>query len=288
MTAVARRPIRIAVVGAVLGWSAALAAAAPAPALEYVSAQVVGGQNAQGGTDVMCPNGKHVTGGGVFSNTGYDQTTVNDSVPIDGADADSKPDDGWRGTFDNPTTGFPNLTVLAICGKAMPKYRSVPFETHGSVTTAPCSKRTKPIGGGVSTEGTLAQASRVISSYPGDGLDANSRPEYWIGYGEADGLAHIPARVHVICVKKEKKLRYRFADIPVGPTSQAGATVDCRDDERLAGIGAATLSGVMTINTMYGLDGPDADADPDDGAQARVDNMLTFERSGRVYAMCAR
>jgi hypothetical protein len=138
MTAVARRPIRIAVVGAVLGWSAALAAAAPAPALEYVSAQVVGGQNAQGGTDVMCPNGQHVTGGGVFSNTGYDQTTVNDSVPIDDADADS-------------------------------------------------------------------------------------RPEYWIGYGEADGLAHIPARVHVICVKKEKKLRYRFADIPVGPTSQARA-----------------------------------------------------------------
>jgi hypothetical protein len=44
----------------------------------------------------------------------------------------------------------------------------------------------------------------------------------------------------------------------------------------------------MTINTMHGLDGPDADADPDDGAQARVDNMLTFERSGRVYAMCAR
>jgi hypothetical protein len=53
------------------------------------------------------------------------------------------------------------------------------------------------------------------------------------------------------------------------------------------GIGAATLSAIMTINTMYGLDGQDSDFDPDDGAQARIDSFLNFDRTSRVYAICA-
>jgi hypothetical protein len=43
----------------------------------------------------------------------------------------------------------------------------------------------------------------------------------------------------------------------------------------------------LTINTMYGLDGPDPDPDPDDGAQARIDSFLTFDRISRVHAICA-
>jgi hypothetical protein len=176
--------------------TAMLLAAAPAQSLEYVSALEVGGQNTQGGADAMCPENKHVTGGGVFSNVAYNTTTINDSHPIDGDDADLIPDDGWRGTFDNPTSASPNLTTLAICGKAEPEYRSKPFATHSSVTTRPCPSGTKPSGGGVSTDGTLAQESRIISSFPGDGTDSNSKPDGWVGYGEAAGLAQIPARVY--------------------------------------------------------------------------------------------
>lgn len=274
--------IAAAALGVALAWSP------PAFALKYVSVQEVGGQNAQTETDAMCPGSKHVTGGGVFSNLGYDTTTVNDSYPIDGPDADGKPDDGWRGTFDNPTSSFPNVTTMAICGKGLPKYRSMAFETHQSVTTRACPKATKPSGGGVSIDGTLAQDSRITNSYPVDGLDQNTTPESWVGYGEAAGLAHIPARVYVICFPKRKKLRYRHANIDVPPNSQASGTVACREEEDLIGIGATTLSAIMTINTMYGLDGADPDPNPDDGAQARIDSFLTFDRVSRVYAVCAR
>jgi hypothetical protein len=195
----------------------ALALAAPASALEYVSVLEVGGQNAQTETDAMCPEGKHVTGGGGFSNQPYDTTTINDSYPIDGPDANTEPDDGWRGTFDNPTSAFPNFTTMAICGKGLPKYRSKAFATHQVVTTRSCPKGSKPSGGGVSIDGTLAQESRITRSIPGDGLDENLKPDSWVGYGEAAGLAQIPARVYAICVPKRKALRYRMADIAVPP-----------------------------------------------------------------------
>jgi hypothetical protein len=54
----------------------------------------------------------------------------------------------------------------------------------------------------------------------------------------------------VICVSKKKQLRYRVADIAVSPNSQAGGEVGCREEHELIGLGAATVSGVMTINTM--------------------------------------
>src|SRR5687767_6829080 len=45
-----------------------------------------------------CPGKTHVVGGGGESGGGFGDTFISSSFPFDGADRDSKPDDGWKVT----------------------------------------------------------------------------------------------------------------------------------------------------------------------------------------------
>jgi hypothetical protein len=69
-----------------------------------------------------CPSDMHVTGGGAIASTGGDARAayVSSSYPIDGPDADSKPDDGWRARFFGRTQ--PGTKVIAICASTSPVY----------------------------------------------------------------------------------------------------------------------------------------------------------------------
>lgn len=66
--------------------------------------------------DVRCAGGKAVIGGGVRTTGDFDEMLISESSPVDGADGDSRPDDGWRATVTNPITAEPKqFRVVAIC-----------------------------------------------------------------------------------------------------------------------------------------------------------------------------
>jgi hypothetical protein len=65
---------------------------------------------------VMCPAGTHVSGGGSHTKPHSTDIEIGDSFPIDGPDADNKPDDGWE--VDANNDGGPaqiKLRSIAFC-----------------------------------------------------------------------------------------------------------------------------------------------------------------------------
>jgi hypothetical protein len=72
--------------------------------------------NTQLSASVTCPSGTTVTGGGVSITGSSLGVEVGDSFPIDGADVDTTPDDGWQATANNDSTGrSQTMQVFAIC-----------------------------------------------------------------------------------------------------------------------------------------------------------------------------
>jgi hypothetical protein len=63
-----------------------------------------------------CPDGTHVTGGGMTSE-GVAFHPMSISSPFDSAaDPNARPDNGWQGEFDNYSNSDPGLiTAYAIC-----------------------------------------------------------------------------------------------------------------------------------------------------------------------------
>jgi hypothetical protein len=174
------------------------APSAPAASLKYVSERNgdVGG-GAQGGVDAMCPRDRHVLGGGTSSSGAWNETTINDSYPIDGDDVDTTPDDGWRSTIDNKAGDPRGVTSLAICAKGKtPKYRSTDFVSVDLAGVAGCPAGTSPSGGGVSSEGTYVQNSFVTETWPVDSDDSDDRPDSWQGRTDAAGFANIASTVY--------------------------------------------------------------------------------------------
>jgi hypothetical protein len=70
----------------------------------------VGGAVA-GAARVSCPKGTHASGGGVVG----EELRIRASVPFDGSDANSAPDDGWRARFYSPGGADSKVTVHVIC-----------------------------------------------------------------------------------------------------------------------------------------------------------------------------
>ena len=95
----------------------------------------------------QCPHGTHVTGGGLYDEGGSDRIFA--SKPLDGSDADHKPDDGWRGTA-FPEQDSEDVTTVAICAKGM-KLRYV----HDDATST-----------GTGTLSVTARCPRAHSSPP--------------------------------------------------------------------------------------------------------------------------
>jgi hypothetical protein len=76
---------------------------------------------AAGGSAVAtthCPGDRHVIGGGGRLSGSLGEAHLAGSFPIDGADSDSTPDDGWRVVGANDTGADKSLTVYALCVKA--------------------------------------------------------------------------------------------------------------------------------------------------------------------------
>jgi len=73
------------------------------------------GPHEQGRVQQRCPNGTHVTGGGVWVDGDKKTAYVNSSYPRDLNDADSAPDDAWRAHVDNLASSSRDIAVRAIC-----------------------------------------------------------------------------------------------------------------------------------------------------------------------------
>lgn len=131
---------------------------------------------------VPCPDGSAVVGGGAIGAGA--ETWVNASQPFDGSDADSKPDDGWKGTIFNDA-GFPvDVEADAVCtsaGVGALHYRKgrlpdVPAEVTG-FPAANCQADEAVIGGGASISGSPASGF-VSNTHPLDQKgDPGSTPE---------------------------------------------------------------------------------------------------------------
>jgi hypothetical protein len=124
---------------------------------------------------VRCPSGTHVTGGGVY---GEGDDRIIASNPLDGKDADHKPDDGWTGT-EFAEQDFKHVTTVAICVKGM-RLRYVHADKTSTATgvlgaTARCPAKTAVSGGGAIVGGGTGVV--LHSSQPADVGDSNSTPE---------------------------------------------------------------------------------------------------------------
>jgi hypothetical protein len=65
---------------------------------------------------VMCPTGSIVVGGGTHIDGQSTDLELHDGFPVDGADADTTPEDGWQSTAYNDGSGaLHHMKTFAIC-----------------------------------------------------------------------------------------------------------------------------------------------------------------------------
>jgi hypothetical protein len=121
-----------------------------------------------------CPHGTSVTGGGVSATGGEDAILV--SAPLDGHDADHKPDDGWRAAV-VPGGDFETVTAYAVCASGLHlRYaKEVDVASTGDANSAVCPARSVDVGGGAAIDG--GPNALLIGSSPLDFGDSNTTPE---------------------------------------------------------------------------------------------------------------
>jgi hypothetical protein len=146
------------------------------PAYPTQDGTVVGEDNSASRT-ALCPEGTFVSSGGVRVTRGSQASgEVNSSYPVDGADADSITDDGWRARLLNIGGGSVDFRVFAICRGTMPVYRAEteslePGRSFGAVMRCEYPYSYGPVmGGGVRFTGDASHqhltSTRPIASPP--------------------------------------------------------------------------------------------------------------------------
>lgn len=151
-----------------------------------------------------CPGG-HVVSGGVSHYGGDPQDfTLTSGYPVDdGSDADTLPDDGWRGRVLYQGDGGDSVSVHLVClGGPQPAYRKSSVTVPAGATArakALCPGGRPVLGGGVRASGP-AGASHVTGSRPVDSSDAGTVPEDgWLGAVANTSARDVTLTVHAIC-----------------------------------------------------------------------------------------
>ena len=123
-----------------------------------------------------------MTGGGVETTSeNSPHVGVASTVPFDGPDANSKPDDGWLGSANNDTTQSEEMGVFAVCAKSG-HYKYVHSDRKrlpdNSVVSADarCPAGTAVTGGGVDNSG-IDLGAEIAGSLPFDGADVGFTPD---------------------------------------------------------------------------------------------------------------
>ena len=154
---------------------------------------------------VECPSGLLALGGGV--RTIGDPTTwfVNSLDPLDTADMDSVPEDGWRAYVAYGAAVPSSFLVDVTCGEDLPEYRSksvsLPVSAvDGLKAKAKCPAGTRVTGGGGFISGTTLQA-HIVASKPIDLRDGDKAPDDgWKVFARNNTGADKTLTVHAICL----------------------------------------------------------------------------------------
>jgi hypothetical protein len=117
---------------------------------------------------VGCPRNLHVTGGGGALGKPATSTLIA-SFPVDGSDANSKPDDGWE-AWGNAGEAD-NLQAFAACTKTMPAYHRAVMTVkpaEGLRISAQCAGGQHVLGVGGRIGSAPAGTARVQLADPDD------------------------------------------------------------------------------------------------------------------------
>jgi len=153
---------------------------AQSTALSYIVKQVPSQPTGVRTGTAMCKPGWHVTSGSVaIASSGSWATS---SFPVDGTDAGTIRDNGWRGVGHDSLGGSGGYAVAAICAHGM----SLIYRTGTPRVVAPGQPITMNVacypnvehvvGGGASVSGSANQ-SRLVTSRPYDGTDPDGIPD---------------------------------------------------------------------------------------------------------------
>jgi len=149
-----------------------------------------------------CPPDTHVASGGFYAAGGIDQQNLVDSYPVDLADGNTTPDDGWSATSHNVSVGIRYFRVYAICGKARPRYvekqRSAKAEQR-TTKTVKCRGGRHVTGGGIDVLGDQ-RFFHLNSSYPIDLRDSDHVPDdAWRMRGDDLDVGNRAISIFAIC-----------------------------------------------------------------------------------------
>ncbi len=147
-----------------------------------------------------CPGRTRPTGGGVTLSGAEDEARVSSSYPFDGPDADSDPDDGWRGQARNAVGAPKTITVTAICRGGALRNRFRFWDSPvGGATFPPCVNAEHLVGIGWRITGPASEGFPVYGR-PEDGSDTGSAPDDGGGFAaRSDGDTGGRLIPHAIC-----------------------------------------------------------------------------------------
>ena len=160
----------------------------------------------QGSASATCPSGLTSVGGGMQIYSGFysDHVDVNMSIPADGGDAGSVPDDVWLSYGnDRGPRNIPMYSIV-ICNTALKTYVQTSDQTLAAGTQdsvqALCPAGTVVTSGGAFNDSTSPH-TRVTTSRPYDTLDVGSAPDNgWLTTIRNGSAASTTIRGYAVCV----------------------------------------------------------------------------------------
>lgn len=242
----------------------------------------VGGKAQSGELVAKCPSGTHVYGGGPVSL--FDTATLNAGYPVDGGDAGRVPDDGWAMFYDNYETFPIDITLRAVCGQTMPRYRSQAFVVRPdrAVTrTVACPRGSFAWGGGASNRGPFD------TIYLSQTAPAGAR-RWKVTLSSIDRNRSYRAVAFAVC--GPRRPAYVSKSKAVGRKQSGVIQVRCPSQRfHIVAPGfSAASAGAFDIQGLYPDHRGDGDGAPDDMGTADVTNYASRRLSAKVHAVCLR
>lgn len=151
-----------------------------------------------------------------------------------------------------------------------------------------CSAGQRVISGGADANAGGGDRS-LAALFPFDDRDRNRVPaDGWKAHITNESASASLGRVFAICDNSGRRPEYVTASARLSGGAAKTVHAPCpRGHEVASGGVKTTVEPVdVVLNSTSPFDGPDADADPDDGWRARVYNESAREQVMKVYAIC--
>jgi hypothetical protein len=261
-------------VAAALVMTGAFAAAAAASVthsggITYVEKSHPNQQNGNERLHANCPDGTHVLGGGAQNFAGFGGASIQHSYPIDGSDANKKPDDGWEVAL---FTGEPSVdwTIFATCAKRHLTYVTKSFKADPMALTnrvVPCPAHQNIVGGGEKASFKIGQNS----AFPITGQ--------WAIFEDSFESSKVPFKGYAICAGFKTAIRTGSTTVPNG--QYGGLSEGCGLDEFVAAGGTSNGGAHASASVKFSY--------PDNTVWASATNNFSgSSMSVSVEAVCVK